>query len=113
MEMNRDYAELRGCRRECVLAASAESWARSAEPATIASPGPSEDEGAREPLPQGSCADHEGLIGLARRYEDDEIVFLFDGVGYKNLDAGRVPESGLPCVATWGASSGWGRNSGG
>ena len=96
VEMMRGYAELReDCLREYVLNYFGESYDAPCGNCQNCDAGRVTEE-RRRPFPIGSRVSHASWgPGLVQRYEGDEMVVLFERVGYKTLDLELVAARGL------------------
>jgi ATP-dependent DNA helicase RecQ len=96
VEMVQRYAELdRGCRREFVLTYFGEAYEGPCGNCDLCEAGLYEGPG-EEPFELGAAVEHaEWGRGVVQRYEGDQMVVLFDDVGYKTLGVVLVQERGL------------------
>jgi ATP-dependent DNA helicase RecQ len=97
VEMIRSYAELDdGCRRDFVVSYFGESFTPPCGNCDNCQAGR-----VHAPAPDGPFASGERVVhakwgpGVVQRIEDDQVVVLFDGVGYKQLGVDLVIERGL------------------
>jgi ATP-dependent DNA helicase RecQ len=98
LEMMRNYAEIRSCRREYLLNYFGEKFSGPCNSCDNCKAGITQDEaakaketdphsGQRQPYPVDSRVKHKSWgEGTVMRYEGDTIVVLFEQVGYKTLD---------------------------
>ncbi|NJN85709.1 MAG: RecQ family ATP-dependent DNA helicase [Leptolyngbyaceae cyanobacterium SL_7_1] len=87
LEMMRNYAEVRGCRREFILNYFGEAFAAPCNCCDNCKAGIVAEESDRQPYTIDSRVAHKSWgEGSVIRYEGDKIVILFDEVGYKTLD---------------------------
>jgi ATP-dependent DNA helicase RecQ len=90
------YAEAEGCRREFVLTYFGERYEPPCGRCDNCEAGLVEARPAESPFPEGSRVVHTKWGGgLVQRYEGDQVVVLFDSVGYKKLALEIVEERGL------------------
>jgi ATP-dependent DNA helicase RecQ len=87
VEMMRNYAEVRDCRREFILNYFGEEFDGSCGMCDNCEAGRTiERDESSEPFPINSRVSHRAWgEGTVVRYEGDKMVVLFDRVGYKNL----------------------------
>lgn len=94
LEMMRNYAEIRGCRREYVLNYFGETFEGSCDYCDNCKAGTSGtalNDTEHQPYPLESQVIHKSWgEGTVMRYEADKMVILFDKVGYKTLDIKTV-----------------------
>jgi ATP-dependent DNA helicase RecQ len=96
VEMMRSYAEHRNCRRQFILSYFGEDLPEPCGNCDNDEAGISHASNGDEPFPVGTRVTHNQWGGgLVQRYEDDEVVVLFDSVGYKTLGVPLVLERGL------------------
>jgi ATP-dependent DNA helicase RecQ len=97
VEMMRSYAELDGaCRREFVLSYFGEEFDPPCGRCDNCDEGEVSEQGDERPFPVGARVLHERWEGgVVQRYEGDQVVVLFDSVGYKTLGLDLVAERGL------------------
>jgi ATP-dependent DNA helicase RecQ len=96
LEMMRAYAELdRGCRREFVLTYFGQAYEGPCGRCDHCEAGLLSAKGER-PFPEMGRVVHAAWgEGVVQRYEDAQMVVLFDSVGYKTLGIDLVTEKGL------------------
>jgi ATP-dependent DNA helicase RecQ len=96
VEMVQSYAELsRGCRRSFVLSYFGERYEGPCGNCDLCDAGAVQPDGDR-PFAVGRSVSHgEWGRGVVQRYEGDQMVVLFDEVGYKTLGVDLVEERGL------------------
>ncbi|BCL36679.1 RecQ family ATP-dependent DNA helicase [Nostoc sp. MS1] len=86
LEMIRNYAELRDCRREYLLNYFGESLNKKCGFCDNCQAGIITEDSDFQPFPINSCVIHTHFgKGRVMRYEADKMVVLFDKVGYKTL----------------------------
>jgi ATP-dependent DNA helicase RecQ len=97
VEMVRSYAGLDGaCRREFVLSYFGEEFDPPCGRCDNCDGGEVPEQGDERPFPLGARVLHERWeSGVVQRYEGDQVVVLFDSVGYKTLGLDLVAERGL------------------
>jgi ATP-dependent DNA helicase RecQ len=96
LEMMRGYAEHEHCRRAFILSYFGEPYDRACGNCDNCEAGRGLPRAASEPFPVGSRVDHEQWgQGVVQRYEGDQIVLLFDSVGYRTLSVELVAERDL------------------
>ena len=97
VQMMGAYADATTCRREFVLTYFGERFEPPCGHCDNCDAGlVSDDEAAERPYTEGSRVVHDKWGGgLVQRYEEDQVVVLFDSVGYKKLGLGLVAERGL------------------
>lgn len=96
VEMMRGYAEVYDCRREYLLNYFGEEYDDPCGNCDTCDAGITvAEDGAQEPFPLNSRVSHTVYgEGLVERYQGDEMVVLFDKVGYKTLLVDFVKENG-------------------
>jgi len=96
VEMIRAYAELTGCRRQHLLSYFGEELAEPCGHCDNCEAGAAHGASADAPFAAGSRVAHKRWgEGQVLRLEGENIVILFDSVGYKTLSAPVVIEGGL------------------
>jgi ATP-dependent DNA helicase RecQ len=96
VEMMRGYAEHRNCRRQFILSYFGEDLPEPCGNCDNDEAGLSHASNGDEPFAVGTRVVHKQWGGgLVQRYEDDEVVVLFDSVGYKTLGVPLVLEREL------------------
>jgi ATP-dependent DNA helicase RecQ len=97
LEMVRGYAELDGaCRREFVLSYFGEGLDPPCGHCDNCDDGRVREDDGERPFALGARVLHERWeTGVVQRYEGDQVVVLFDSVGYKTLGLALVAERGL------------------
>jgi ATP-dependent DNA helicase RecQ len=96
LEMMRGYAEHEHCRRAFILSYFGEPYDRACGNCDNCEAGRGLPRAASEPFPVGSRVDHEQWgQGVVQRYDGDQIVLLFDSVGYRTLSVELVAERDL------------------
>jgi ATP-dependent DNA helicase RecQ len=96
LEMMRGYAEHEHCRRAFILSYFGEPYDRACGNCDNCEAGRGFPPAASEPFPVGSRLDHEQWgEGVVQRYDGDQIVLLFDSVGYRTLSVALVAERDL------------------
>ncbi|HEX8855488.1 MAG TPA: ATP-dependent DNA helicase RecQ [Thermoleophilaceae bacterium] len=96
VEMMRAYAEHRNCRRQFILSYFGEDLPEPCGNCDNDEAGLTRESNGDEPFPVGTRVVHRQWGGgLVQRYEDDEVVVLFDSVGYKTLGVPLVLERDL------------------
>jgi ATP-dependent DNA helicase RecQ len=99
VEMMRAYAEHPGCRRQFILSYFGEPYDGPCGNCDNCDSGQG-DAGGEGPFPVGARVEHaEWGRGEVQRYDDDQMVVLFDSVGYKTLSVELVVERGLLTAA--------------
>ena len=94
--MIRNYAELSGCRRQHLLAYFGEELAEPCGNCDNCDAGLAKGGGDNQPFPAGSRVEHKKWgRGQVLQYEGENMVVLFDSVGYKTLSVALVVEQGL------------------
>lgn len=87
IEMMRNYAEVRGCRREYLLNYFGEKFVGPCGNCDNCKAGITTETAQHQPYSLDSRLIHTSWgSGTVMRYEGDKIVILFDDVGYKTLD---------------------------
>jgi ATP-dependent DNA helicase RecQ len=96
LEMMRGYAEHEHCRRAFILSYFGEPYDRACGNCDNCEAGRGLPPAAGEPFPVGSRVDHEQWgEGVVQRYDGDQIVLLFDSVGYRTLSVELIAERDL------------------
>ncbi len=96
LEMMRGYAEHEHCRRAFILSYFGEPYDRACGNCDNCEAGRGLPRAAGEPFPVGSRVDHEQWgQGVVQRYDGDQIVLLFDSVGYRTLSVELVAQRDL------------------
>jgi ATP-dependent DNA helicase RecQ len=96
IEMMRAYAEHEHCRRAFVLSYFGEPYGRACGNCDNCEAGRGEPEAGSEPFAVGAPVEHdEWGAGMVQRYDGDQMVVLFDSVGYRTLSVELVGERGL------------------
>jgi ATP-dependent DNA helicase RecQ len=97
LEMMRAYAELDGaCQREFVLSYFGEEFDPPCGHCDNCAGGEVREDEPRRPFAVGARVMHDRWEGgVVQRYEGDQVVVLFDSVGYKTLGLDLVVERGL------------------
>lgn len=87
LEMMRNYAEVRGCRREYLLNYFGEKFTAPCGYCDNCKAGIQAESTTHQPFALDSQVTHTAWgKGIVMRYEGDKIVILFEQVGYKTLD---------------------------
>ena len=96
LEMMRGYAEHEHCRRAFILSYFGEPYDRACGNCDNCEAGRGLPPGAAEPFPVGSRVHHEQWgAGVVQRYDGDQIVLLFETVGYRTLSVELVAQRDL------------------
>jgi ATP-dependent DNA helicase RecQ len=96
VEMMRRYAEHDGCRRAFVLSYFGEPHDGSCGNCDSCLAGRGEAEDGERPFRVAARVEHgEWGEGVVQRYDGDQVVVLFDSVGYKTLSVELVADRGL------------------
>jgi len=96
IEMMRAYAEADQCRRSVILAYFGEPFEPPCGNCDVCDAGLSKPTPADVPFAVGARVAHTAWgEGVVQRYEDDQVVLLFDSVGYKTLALDVVVERAL------------------
>ena len=96
VQMMGAYADATTCRREFVLTYFGERFEPPCNACDNCEAGLVAANGGPRPFAEGSRVLHERWGGgLVQRYDDDQVVVLFDSVGYKKLGLSLVAERGL------------------
>jgi len=99
LEMMRGYAETADCRRGYLLNYFGEGYEGPCGNCDACEAGTVAQERLDQLFPLNSRVQHRSLgSGLVMRYEEEKIVVLFDGTGYKTLDLALVTAEGLLSV---------------
>jgi ATP-dependent DNA helicase RecQ len=95
--MIRRYAVHEGCRRDFILSYFGEDHDAPCGNCDNCDAGQGEDgSNGSHPFAVGTQVEHpEWGIGDVQRYDDDQVVVLFESVGYKTLGVELVLERGL------------------
>jgi ATP-dependent DNA helicase RecQ len=100
IEMMRAYAEADQCRRSVILAYFGEPFEPPCGNCDVCDAGLAKPTPADVPFPVGARVVHGAWgEGVVQRYEDDQVVVLFDAVGYKTLALDVVVARGLLAAA--------------
>lgn len=96
VDMIRSYAESGGCRRQHLLADFGVELAEPCGNCDNCESGVARGAGSNQPFPAGSNVEHKRWgRGQVLQYEGENVVVLFDSVGYKMLSVQLVLEQGL------------------
>ena len=96
IEMMRAYAEADQCRRSVILSYFGEPFEPPCGNCDVCEAGRAKAVPRDVPFPVGHRVAHgEWGEGVVQRYEDDQVVVLFDEVGYKTLALDVVVEREL------------------
>ena len=96
LEMIRRYADHDGCRRDLILSYFGEEHEAPCGNCDNCDAGMGEESNGSEPFAVGSQVEHaEWGVGDVQRYDDDQVVVLFESVGYKTLGVDLVLEREL------------------
>ena len=97
LEMIRRYADHEGCRRDFILSYFGEEHEAPCGNCDNCEAGNGEEAtNGSQPFAVGSQVEHaEWGVGDVQRYDDDQVVVLFESVGYKTLGVDLVLERGL------------------
>lgn len=99
VDMARQYAEYRGCRRKFLLGCFAEEREGACDACDNCDSGrtaDNHDDGRRRPFPLQSTVSHnEWGNGVVTEYENDIVTVLFEEHGYKSLSIPLVEEKDL------------------
>ncbi len=96
VDMIRNYAELSACRRQHLLAYFGEELPEPCGNCDNCDAGTAHDAGGDHPFAPGSRVEHKRWgRGQVLQYEGENMVVLFDSVGYKTLSVQLVVEQGL------------------
>lgn len=101
VEMIRAYAELSGCRRQHLLAYFGEELPEPCGNCDNCDSGVAKGGNGKQPFAAGSHVQHKKWgRGQVLQYEGENMVVLFDSVGYKTLSIALVMDQGLLTPAT-------------
>jgi ATP-dependent DNA helicase RecQ len=96
LEMMRAYAEHEHCRRAFILSYFGEPYERACGNCDNCEAGRGLPDEGGEPFGVGTRVVHDDWDeGVVQRYAGDQMVVLFDSVGYKTLSVELVAERGL------------------
>jgi ATP-dependent DNA helicase RecQ len=101
VELVRRYAEGRGCRRRTLLEVLGEARVEPCgncdhcDSGDVGDPGERSGTSHGEPAPGETVAHDEWGRGIVQTVEDDTVIVLFDGAGYRTLSMPVVRERGL------------------
>jgi ATP-dependent DNA helicase RecQ len=96
IDMVRAYAEHEHCRRNFILSYFGEAFAPPCGNCDNCDAGHGVPDAATEPFAPGRPVVHPSWgEGVVQRYDGDQMVVLFDSVGYKTLSVALVAERGL------------------
>ncbi len=96
VDMIRSYAEMSGCRRQHLLAYFGEELPEPCGNCDNCASGIAKSSDASQPFATGSRVQHRRWgPGQVLQYEGENVVVLFDSVGYKTLSVSLVMEQGL------------------
>ena len=96
VDMIRSYAELSGCRRQHLLTYFGEELREPCGNCDNCDAGLAKGTTGNEPFAAGSLVQHKRWgRGQVLQYEGENMVVLFDGLGYKTLSVELVTEQGL------------------
>ena len=96
LEMIRRYCDHEGCRRDFILSYFGEEHEAPCGNCDNCEAGNGEESNGSVPFPVGSQVEHgEWGVGDVQRYDDDQVVVLFESVGYKTLGVDLVLERDL------------------
>ncbi|MGE5601859.1 MAG: RecQ family ATP-dependent DNA helicase [Nitrososphaerales archaeon] len=96
VDMIRNYAELSGCRRQHLLAYFGEEFPEPCGNCDNCDAGTAKGGNENQPFTPGSRVQHRRWgQGQVLQYEGENMVVLFDSVGYKTLSVQLVVEQGL------------------
>jgi ATP-dependent DNA helicase RecQ len=94
--MIRRYADHEGCRRDFILSYFGEEHESPCGNCDNCDAGKGEESNGSRPFAVGSQVEHsEWGVGDVQRYDNDQVVVLFESVGYKTLGVDLVLEREL------------------